>query len=652
MNRYNVNVLADAKQEYSKQLVNVLYPEIYIGIKSIYDSAYKHCKETHDKNVLKKFQFLLSKIPKWNQDKIDQEFKRIAANTECDWIDDLITAVFVSHTKVLSSIKLKNNTKSIPLNVPVGTYFVHKCYIEVARNFWKKAWLLHTDISTIDLQRNMVDSENLIKDSIIETVRKLLPVKFILQEYLGQDYEDEEIHDEVEQSMTKSAKSNLRKLVKYEIEQTLSKKSEDDNDDNFSRFEINDNHSDGPVKSNQNTQTSRESPANHDIVSYDEEGDVVSVIDDSHVNNNDSDKCVNLEYEGIVEKNDEPVPTESTEKSLTEHKDTSDESPIEDDNDNDNIKLKYESDVDEVSKIDAEEETKVVVNDHSDEVAEDKVVEDKVVEDKVVDAVTVQKEDTVVDELSKNEKHISLEKTDTNDTSGTSNPIVKDEPKSQEGGSPEITKELENISTIEEQNNNDTTSVKSSIDIAKETLRKLVKELGPELIQNELASTDNNVKLITDTNINKKPEKASNILVTKVIDNDSNDNEIEQNNISKNKDEGDQTEIRNKPEDNSKQDLEQTEVTNSKDNLQKEEGLEANVERINLDDIDNDSTANRQINTQPEEEFINQTQAEEPIEEPIEENDETLSKIQKDILNETKSNDFSFFEDAVQFAKM
>ena len=70
MNKYNVNVLAEAKEEYQRQLVNILSPEIYIGIKSIYDVAYTYCKETNDKNVLKKFQKLLSNIPKWNTDKI------------------------------------------------------------------------------------------------------------------------------------------------------------------------------------------------------------------------------------------------------------------------------------------------------------------------------------------------------------------------------------------------------------------------------------------------------------------------------------------------------------------------------------------------------------------------------------------------------
>ena len=73
MNKYNVNVLAEAKEEYQRQLVTILSPEIYVGIESIYDIAYKYCKETSDKNILKKFQKLLANIPKWNQDQIDTE---------------------------------------------------------------------------------------------------------------------------------------------------------------------------------------------------------------------------------------------------------------------------------------------------------------------------------------------------------------------------------------------------------------------------------------------------------------------------------------------------------------------------------------------------------------------------------------------------
>jgi hypothetical protein len=234
MNRFNVNVLAEAKHEYTQQLVNLLYSHIYTGIKSIYEAAHLFCKKTNDKNTLKKFQLLLSQIPKWNQDKIDKEYNRVCSNSECDWIDELITAVFVSHTKVLSSIKNSKTSKAIDLDVPAGAYFLHKCYVESARNFWKKPYLMHNGFSNLEIQRNLADSEVLIQTSIKETVRKLLPVKYILKEYLGKDYMDDNYDDteDVTSLISINTKTNLRKLVKYEIEQSLLKtdESEKNND--------------------------------------------------------------------------------------------------------------------------------------------------------------------------------------------------------------------------------------------------------------------------------------------------------------------------------------------------------------------------------------------------------------------------------------
>jgi hypothetical protein len=228
MDKFNIAVLVDAKQEYTHQLVQLLYPQIYVGIKSIYDAAKQFCEESNDANILKKFQILLSNVPKWNMDRIQDEFKRIQRNTECDWIEDLITAVFVSHTKVLTAIQLKsNNKKTIQLNVPEGPFFVHKCYTEVARGFWKRPYLLNHKLSNIDMQRNLADSEELIKSGIQETVRRMLPVRHILKEYLGTDYKDDELNDEdITSNISLNTKNNLRKLVQQEIEQTLSKKDE------------------------------------------------------------------------------------------------------------------------------------------------------------------------------------------------------------------------------------------------------------------------------------------------------------------------------------------------------------------------------------------------------------------------------------------
>ena len=107
----NITVLVDAKTEYTKQLSNILVPFIYEGIKSVYDSTSRMCKSNKDRQILMRFQEQLSLVPKWNQDIINEEYERISKDSGCDWLDELMTAVFLSHTKILSAIKSKKGSK-------------------------------------------------------------------------------------------------------------------------------------------------------------------------------------------------------------------------------------------------------------------------------------------------------------------------------------------------------------------------------------------------------------------------------------------------------------------------------------------------------------------------------------------------------------
>jgi hypothetical protein len=179
----NSQYLLEVKHEYSRQLCNLLVPVMYEGIHSIYSEATKNKKDT----PMKIFQILLSRIPQWNQHIITNEYQRILNKTQCDFIADLITAVFISHAKILSSVKSKKKSKTLNLKVPNGDYFIHKAYIECARHFWKNPYLFCDNISTIEYQRNMREAESIIEQSINETVRKLLPVKNILQQYINLD---------------------------------------------------------------------------------------------------------------------------------------------------------------------------------------------------------------------------------------------------------------------------------------------------------------------------------------------------------------------------------------------------------------------------------------------------------------------------------
>ena len=214
-----LNVLVDAKTEYTKQLLDLLTPRVYEGISSLYDDAKQ---STMDPNkVLIAFQQQLSQIPKWTSDILDGEYQRIQAKSQCDWIEDLITVVFISHAKVLTSVKFNGleTKRALNLNLPNGSQFIHKCYIQAAREFWKNPLLCYDcNLNNLDIQRNLREAHSLIRESIEEMVRKLLPVKTILQEYLGTTMEADPDND-ISSNLSQAGRRNLKKMIEHEMSQ-------------------------------------------------------------------------------------------------------------------------------------------------------------------------------------------------------------------------------------------------------------------------------------------------------------------------------------------------------------------------------------------------------------------------------------------------
>ena len=236
MEEGNFAVIVDAKSEYTKQLVNTLKGGIYQGIKKIFNECRDKCQEMGElSNVLSDFQGKLEEIPKWNQEVILGECDTLLTESKCDWIEDLITAVFVSHTRVLTSINFSKNKRQINLKVPKTDHFIHQCYVDVARIFYKAPYLMDDTGSRYEFQRNRNESEVLIEKSIENTIRKQLPVKHILQEYLGNDYVAREDEPEAETTVEGSAETesveetpklsdlsmDIKELVKTEIENSV-----------------------------------------------------------------------------------------------------------------------------------------------------------------------------------------------------------------------------------------------------------------------------------------------------------------------------------------------------------------------------------------------------------------------------------------------
>jgi hypothetical protein len=213
-----INLLVEKKNEYTIQLVNILTPLIYEGIQSIYFES--HNVSTPD-NIFRNFQAFMKRIPKWNNEIISRETNRILNNSKTfSWLEDLIKATLKANIIVLTyNPSIKTQIKIDPAfyqNIKIDD-FIHKIYIECARELWNNPYLFYHNYPPIELKRNQRDAINLIKDCIKEAIRKLLPVKHILHIFLGEEMEYEINDNKFENSISEVEERNLSKLIKKDL---------------------------------------------------------------------------------------------------------------------------------------------------------------------------------------------------------------------------------------------------------------------------------------------------------------------------------------------------------------------------------------------------------------------------------------------------
>ena len=200
-----VSVYAEAKSEYTTQLCQYLVPCIQQYFLDLLEEAKQ--KEEDSKRVLVMFQTLLEGISEWNVDKVQRETSHIAAKSRCDYLDELMTAVFIAHTKVLSAIRLTTKQKKLQITIPKLEHFLHRTLTECARLLWSNTYLFSYSAPAIERQKNLRLIENMLTEGVLQGIRGMLPVKSILREYLKEDAEEEEEEAEADANLEDVVKS-------------------------------------------------------------------------------------------------------------------------------------------------------------------------------------------------------------------------------------------------------------------------------------------------------------------------------------------------------------------------------------------------------------------------------------------------------------
>ena len=203
MDDFNVSTLHESKSEWASRLLTILTPLIIEGLKSIFEESYKLCKENGEESkYLMTFQNLISRIPKWSPNVIEQERKRIVEKSQCHYLEELITCIHIVQLKLLTAMRVGSKQKKIDINIPKLDDFIHKCYIAVARRIYKNVYLFELHIPPLQIQKNNREIEILVQECILNTIRESIPIDTILKAYMDETVEEDVVEEIKEEVMT------------------------------------------------------------------------------------------------------------------------------------------------------------------------------------------------------------------------------------------------------------------------------------------------------------------------------------------------------------------------------------------------------------------------------------------------------------------
>jgi len=176
-----------AKTHLRNHLATVLIAHIHDGIWSIYENAYTLCQKNHEvEQTLRTFQNLLTRVAVWTSDVLRQEVERIEAASKCEYLDELLTGVFLAYMRAFAAMQYRSSADAIEIEFdkPSLDTFIHELYKQVARGAWTHAYLFKTyGVSSEQQARNRKEISQMLEDSLDTVIDSFLPWKDIAKNY-------------------------------------------------------------------------------------------------------------------------------------------------------------------------------------------------------------------------------------------------------------------------------------------------------------------------------------------------------------------------------------------------------------------------------------------------------------------------------------
>jgi hypothetical protein len=185
---------SEARVEYQKQMANKLVYPLLAFFRKVRADLWAESQQS----ILSRFQKKVAEIPKWNSDVVADETSKLVEASRCDYLEELMTALFIAHTKVMASVRVNKKNKKLTITVPKLDHFLHRVFTEAAKSFWKAPFLFQEELPAVERQKNLLQAEAIIEEAIYAAVRDMLPIKKILQEYIADPASDGEGPEEEE----------------------------------------------------------------------------------------------------------------------------------------------------------------------------------------------------------------------------------------------------------------------------------------------------------------------------------------------------------------------------------------------------------------------------------------------------------------------
>src|SRR6056300_478817 len=185
-----LSIMVEAKKEYLGQMCLIMCPPMIEVFQDMYNESIKLSK---GRKVLIMFQKLLKEVPNWSNAMSKNHSDNITSR--CAWFSDLLAAVFVACTKILSAVRLKADNKKISLKLPTEEVFIQTCYNNIAKDLYKDPYIFSEEQSEYLRDEKLTARFTIAIES---TVKELIPVQQILQTYMAQETRDISLDGEIQ----------------------------------------------------------------------------------------------------------------------------------------------------------------------------------------------------------------------------------------------------------------------------------------------------------------------------------------------------------------------------------------------------------------------------------------------------------------------